>query len=600
MKCNLHLAWMYCFVFSLSTVLAQKNTTVSEVYKQYLQGNFSEAKKGLDILLNQQPNNVDFLWKRAMCSLESNPVESTPFLERCAALQPYYHPLLFWYLGKCYAAQQEYEKAIQAYERYKPNNPIKAEKAIEQVKMLQTYLKQPVDVRITLLDTHSINTLHDEYAPFLFKNQLAFTRSINGQEEIFYLYNDTLKKLVEKHFDQKFQRSMPHFVHNHLYFYYNADVSTNGDIYIQVLENHTWTKPEKLSDSINSKAWETAPTTDSAEKILVFASDRKGGYGGSDLYFSVKNAEGKWKTALNMGNIINTQGDESNPHLSPDGKKLYFISNGHATLGGFDIFVSYFENGNWTKPQNVGYPLNTPYNELNYYVIDSLHAYLSSDRPCLSFSKLNSNLYLVEYPVQKKVQRNFVDVFIAAKNERQQHVPFTLQVQDNLKIDTTYSPIQHFTLPKNTRLAVTVSAKGYLSQNLDIITTQQDTLWLYPTLEAIQNQKSYVIKNIYFKFNSSELEAESYPALDELVSMLKTNPTIRIQINGHTDNTGSANKNLILSEERAKSVAQYLISKGIETKRIITRGYGSQRPIADNTTEEGRYKNRRVEFEIIP
>lgn len=215
-------------------------------------------------------------------------------------------------------------------------------------------------------------------------------------------------------------------------------------------------------------------------------------------------------------------------------------------MGGFDIFVSYFENGNWTKPQNVGYPLNTPYNELNYYVIDSLHAYLSSDRPCLSFSKLNSNLYLVEYPVQKKVQRNFVDVFIAAKNERQQHVPFTLQVQDNLKIDTTYSPIQHFTLPKNTRLAVTVSAKGYLSQNLDIITTQQDTLWLYPTLEAIQNQKSYVIKNIYFKFNSSELEAESYPALDELVSMLKTNPTIRIQINGHTDNTGSANKNLIL------------------------------------------------------
>ncbi|MCS7029243.1 MAG: OmpA family protein [Bacteroidia bacterium] len=599
MKCRIYITlWAGLNLFFSSTSAGQ-GTTASEVYKQYVQGNFSQAKKGLDILLTQQPKNVDFLWKRAMCTLESNPTESIPFLEQCATIQPNYHPLLFWYLGKCYTAQQNYEKAIQAYEKYKPNNPIKAEKAIEQIQVLQAYLRNPLPVKITLLDTNLINTSQDEYAPFLFKDKFAFTRSIEGHEEILYLDQDTLHKLINNsNTTQKFQRSMPHFVQNTLYFYYNTDAATQGDIYLQTLENDTWTSAKKLSDSINSKFWETAPTTDSACHILIFASDRVGGYGGADLYFSVKDSMGKWKLAQNMGNILNTKGDETNPHLTKDGKTLYFISNGHQTLGGFDIFATHFKNGTWTKPQNIGYPINTPYNELNYYVIDSLRAYLSSDRPLQTHPRSNTNLYLVEYPIQKKQKRDYVDVFITAKNEQSQPIPFTLQIQDNLHLDT-FNTTKHFTLPKNTRWLGIISSKGYLSQNITVLTTQEDTLWLYPILQPIQSKKNYVVHNIYFKLNSSDLETESYPALDQLVSMLQTNPQIRIQISGHTDNTGDTDKNLILSQNRANSVAKYLISKGVDDKRIFTKGYGSQKPIADNSTEEGRYKNRRVEFEII-
>jgi len=585
----------FCVLFTCS-----QTSTVGQVYKWYLQGNFEQAKKGLDELLTQQPNNVEWLWKRAMCSLENNPAESIPYLEKCATLQPNYHPLLFWYLGQCYMNAQTYDKALQAFEKYKPNNPIKAEQAIKQIQVLQTYMQNPVQVTVKLLDTGKINTIHDEYAPFLFQNNLAFTRSVQEQEDIFYLQNDTLKSFtLNKLPNAKTQRSMPFYVNNTLYFYFCSDAATNGDIYTQSYENNVWGTPQKLSNAINTPHWETAPTTNQNETLIVFASDRPNGYGGTDLYFSTKDSTNNWKPAQNMGNIINTKADETNPYLAPDGKTLYFISDGHQTLGGFDIFVTHYENGTWTKPQNIGYPINTIYNELNYYVIDSLHTYLASDRSTNFYSKNNVNLYILEYPARKKSERNFTDVFIQAKNNQGAYIPFVIDAQENIKIDTFQTEIKHFTLPKNSRLYATLSAKGYLSQNITVLTTQQDTLFLYPVLEPLQTQKNYVLDNIYFKPNSSELEPESYAALDAIVSMLQANPQIRIQINGHTDNTGNANKNLALSEARANSVAQYLINKKIEKSRIIPKGFGSQKPVADNNTEEGRYKNRRVEFQII-
>jgi len=585
----------FCVLFTYS-----QNSTVNQVYKWYLQGNFEQAKKGLDELLTQQPNNVEWLWKRAMCSLENNPAESIPYLEKCATLQPNYHPLLFWYLGQCYINAQTYDKALHAFEKYKPNNPIKAEQAIKQIQVLQTYMQNPVQVTVKLLDTGKINTVHDEYAPFLFENKLAFTRSIKEQEDIFYLQNDTLKSFtLNKLSNAKTQRSMPFYVNNTLYFYFCSDAATNGDIYTQSYENNVWGTPQKLPNTINSTQWETAPTTNQNQTILVFASDRPNGYGGTDLYFSTKDSTNNWKPAQNMGNIINTKADETNPFLTPDGKTLYFISNGHQTLGGFDIFVSYYENGTWTKPQNLGYPINTMYNELNYYLIDSLHTYIASDRSTEFYSNNNVNLYFFEYPARKKTERNFTDVFVQAKNPQGAYIPFSVVFQENILTDTLSNEIKHFTLPKNSRLFATLSAKGFLSQNLTILTTQQDSLFLYPVLEPLQMQKNYVLNNIYFKPNSSELETESFTALDAIFSMLQANPQIRIQINGHTDNTGNANKNLALSEARANSVAQYLISKQIDKKRISVKGFGSQKPIADNSTEEGRYKNRRVEFQII-
>ena len=591
---------MLFFICFYITLMFSQNNTVNQVYKLYLQGNFEQAKKGLDELLAQQPNNPEWLWKRAMCSLENNPSESIPFFEKCASIRPDYHPLLFWYLGQCYTGTQNYEKAINAYEKYKPNNPLKAEQAIKQVQIIQTYIQNPVQVEIKLLDTAKINTIYDEYAPFFFENKLAFTRNVEQQEDIYYIDNDTLKKLFSNTTNNiKIQRSMPHYVQNTLYFYYCADANTNGDIYTQTYQNNSWNTPQKLPDGINSPYWETAPALNFTQTLLIFASDRPNGYGKSDLYFSVKDSTGKWTPAQNMGSTLNTKDDETNPYLTPDGKTLYFISNGHQTLGGFDIFVSHYEKGNWSKPQNLGYPINTIYNELNYYIIDSLHAYIASDRICNEFSKNNVNIYSVQYPVRKKAERNFADVFIQAKNPKGDVIPFSIDNQENVKKDTLPNYIQHLVLPKNSSLYITLSAKGHLSQNITILTTQQDTLFLYPVLEPLQTQKNYVLNNIYFKLNSSELEPESYPAIDAIFSMLQANPQTRIQINGHTDNTGNANKNLALSEARANSVAQYLINKKIDKNRIIIKGFGSQKPIADNSTDEGRYKNRRVEFQII-
>lgn len=590
-------AFILIIILLINYLSYSQNSTINQVYKLYLQGDFIQAKKGLDELLTQQPDNTEWLWKRAMCSLENNPTESIPYLEKCAKLQPNYHPLLFWYLGQCYTTAQDYNKAVQSFEKYKPNNPIRAEQAIKQIQTLQTYLQNPVQVNITLLDTATINTSNEEYAPFLFQNQLAFTRSIQEKEDILYLKKDTLTSLFNVLSTVKSQKSMPCYVKNNLYFYYCADALTNGDIYVQTYENNTWTTPKKLPETINSQHWETAPAINEAQTLLIFASDRPNGYGKSDLYFSIKDSNNTWKPAQNIGNILNTKENETNPHLTPDGKTLYFISDGHQNLGGFDIFVSHYENGNWSKPQNLGYPINTIFNELNYYQTDSLHAYIASDRP-IHTQKHNSNIYLLEYPKQKKIEKNFVDVFVQVKNS-QGSIPFSMTFEENVSVDTLKDHIKHFTMPKNARIYATISAQGYLSQNITILTTQKDTLFLSPTLEPLQTQKNYVLNNIYFKSNSSELEVESYPSLDAIYAMLQANPKVRIQIKGHTDNTGNANKNLILSEARANSVAQYLINKKIDKNRIFVKGFGSQKPIADNNTEEGRYKNRRVEFEII-
>jgi outer membrane protein OmpA-like peptidoglycan-associated protein len=565
-----------------------------------LQGNFEQAKKGLDELLIQQPNNTEWLWKRAMCSLENNPSESIPFFEKCATIQPNYHPLLFWYLGHCYTVTQNYDKAINAYEKYKPNNPLKAEQAIKQIQIVQTYMQNPIQAEVTLLDTAKINTVHDEYAPFFFENNFAFIRSIQQQEDIYYIEKDTLKNLFSNNTNNvKIQRSMSCCVGNTLYFYYCTDATTNGDIYTQTYQNNTWGTPKKLPDVINSPYWETAPAINNTQTLLIFASDRPNGLGGTDLYVSIKDSTGNWKPAQNMGAILNTKGNETNPYLSSDGKTLYFASNNHQSLGGYDIFVSYYENGNWTKPQNLGYPVNTIYNELTYFVEDSLHAYIASDRPCPFYPKDNINIYLIKYSPRKKAERNFAEVFIQAKNPQETPISFSVVFQENIQIDTLNNHIQHFTLPKNSRLYATLSAKGYLSQNLTILTTQQDTLFIYPILELLQTKKNYILNNIYFKLNSSELEPESYTAIDAIFTMLQANPQARIQINGHTDNTGNAAKNLTLSEARANSVAQYLISKKIDKNRIVVKGFGSQKPIADNNSEEGRFRNRRVEFEIV-
>lgn len=290
------------------------------------------------------------------------------------------------------------------------------------------------------------------------------------------------------------------------------------DLYYTTNTEGRWTERRNFGDPINSSYWESAPCLSGDMKSLYFSSNRPGGYGGMDIYVSRYLGNQQWSMPQNLGPSINTSGDEMFPFLHFDNATLYFTSNGWATIGGSDIFVSRIVGDQYSSPVNLGFPVNTIDNESGLVVNASGQlAYFSSDRYG-GFGQMD---------------------------------------------------IYQFKLPEEVRA--------------------------FP----IKNQEKIILTNIQFETAKWDLKQDSEPALMMLVQFLMKTPNVRIQINGHTDNVGSETDNMILSEQRAKSVVDYLTSKGIDSKRMLYKGFGSSQPIADNQTEEGRAKNRRTEMVIL-
>jgi outer membrane protein OmpA-like peptidoglycan-associated protein len=311
------------------------------------------------------------------------------------------------------------------------------------------------------------------------------------------------------------------------------------DIYRVKRTPKGWSAPINLGTNINTDFWESAPSISIDGNALYFCSNRPDGYGGIDIYVSYKNEDGYWEEAENLGPDINTEGDEQTPFIHGDNKTLFFASNGWPGYGGSDLFVSKKENGSWSKPINLGYPINTYDNEGSITVqSNGVDAYIASDR---ADSRGGLDIYKV----------------LLAKNTRA-----------NWKDTTPPKPV--------------------IAQVPVIV----------PEIKIIPN-KPQIFNNLLFALNSAELINKDAPELNAIVNYLKNNLIAKIIVEGHTDNTGTAANNLILSTQRAKTIQQYLVDKGIALNRITSIGYGDTKPIADNKTEQGRATNRRTSFTII-
>jgi outer membrane protein OmpA-like peptidoglycan-associated protein len=307
-----------------------------------------------------------------------------------------------------------------------------------------------------------------------------------------------------------------------------------------------------------------------------------------------------------MGPDINTAGDELAPFIHADNQTLYFTSNGLPGYGGSDIYVTRKVNGKWGKPENLGYPINTIENEGSLFVAsDGITAYYASDR---ADTRGELDLYKFVLPQQYQPTKTLYVKGYVTDALTKKYIPCTVELTDDstqqviTKLQTDETGFYFVTLPEEKNYTFTVNRKGYLfySDVFPLKGKPADSTYVKNIeLQPITVNSTVALKNIQFELKSFQLQPVSITELDKLVQLMNDNPTTAIQISGYTDNIGKDADNIILSANRAKAVADYLISKGIDAKRLTWKGYGAANPIADNATEEGRAKNRRTEFTVV-
>jgi len=386
----------------------------------------------------------------------------------------------------------------------------------------------------------------------------------------------------------------------------------NFDLYISYQTPQGWSEPINLGPQINTEFWESSPSLSSDKNTLYFSSDRPGGYGGKDLYVSHRLPNGKWSEALNMGSLVNTTGDELAPFIHADNNTLYFTSDGLPGYGGSDLFVMRRKNApdghrdEWNTPENLGYPINTIENDGSLFIASNgVDAFYSSDR---ADSRGGLDLYRFELRPDIRPARTLYVRGTVFNKKNNKGIPATVELIDNStgqlssKVQTDERGDYLITLPVGKDYVFNVNRKGYLFYSDNFLLSQRAPDSTYEKdipLQPIEVNASIVLKNIFFETNRFQLNPKSQAELDKIIQLLTDNPTLKIEISGYTDNVGKPSDNLSLSNNRAKSVVTYLIEKGIVSQRLVAKGYGETKPVAGNTTEEGRAKNRRTELKVI-
>lgn len=464
----------------------------------------------------------------------------------------------------------------------------------------------------------NINTSSLEYLPNLSVdgNELIFTRRASGHDEDFYISKKTNgewapAQLAEGNINTPQNEAALTLSADGQWMVYSAngrkDSYGNYDLYMAQKTTEGWVDTYHFGLGINTDQWESQPSLSPDKKDLYFASKRAGGFGGIDIYVSHLQTNGYYSQPENLGPNINTAGDDQCPFIHADNQTLYFTSNGLQGYGDDDLFVvRKLPNGEWGKPENLGYPINTIEKEGTMCIAaDGKTAYFASDR---TDSKGGLDIYT--FNLRKDIQP-IKTLWVKGKiTDAKTNKPIQSTVEltnlTNKKLITNILTDENgnyfMTLPVGKDYAFIVNSKGYLfySDNFLMAGHSPDSTYQKDiALQPVQNNSSIVLKNIFFDINKSEIKPESQLELDKVVQLLIENPSLKIEISGFTDNVGKPADNLLLSSSRAKAVVNYLISKKIAATRLVAKGYGEAKPIADNKTEEGKAANRRTEMKII-
>lgn len=374
------------------------------------------------------------------------------------------------------------------------------------------------------------------------------------------------------------------------------------DLYFSSRSDTGWTEPA-LMPIINSPGWDSQPTLSPDGRVVIFSSDRPGGYGGRDLWLSVRGENG-WMKPMNLGPEINSPGNEENPFLHSDQNTLYFTSDYWPGFGGRDLFISHRISGNeWSVSRNLGYPINSELHEEGIFISSSgVQGYFASAR--------GGNFDLYSFEVDPEIQPNpsFLYQILVLDEKTHQQIPgAAVDVYDwtaNRLIRTVSTDEEGyaaFLMAGGKQYGITVSKMDYSIHSFqrkmedEVVQDLMDTI----LLQSVEETQTLILENVHFATGKAELLEGSEAELNQVAAYLNENPEFQIHLTGHTDSVGGEEDNLILSEARARAVKNYLIVRGIEPGRISAEGKGEEQPIATNDTPEGRQKNRRTELTII-
>ncbi|WP_073228885.1 OmpA family protein [Pedobacter caeni] len=531
---------------------------------------------------------------------------------------------LHYGLAECQINTGDYQSALKNInvfiEKYTGNDKAflaKAEKYRKDCEFSIQALKTPQKYEPVNLGA-KINSKHRDYFPAITADNetLIFSRNIDGNEDFF------ISKKVDKEWTDpvslssnintsQFNEGAQSISPDGQYLFFTGCNRPNGlgrcDIYVSHKEGNNWGQPFNLGAPVNSMYWESQPAISPDGSTLYFVSNRPGGIGGYDIWKTLLNEEGEWSVPVNLGPEINTPYDENTPFLHADGKTLYFSSDGWPGMGSKDIFMSRMDStSHWSKPLNMGYPINSFSEETGLIVSpNGTEAFFSSN---LKDGHGDMDIYQFKLPEDKKPMAITYVKGIVRDKETRKFLEARVQVVNLGNKKTAYNDYTSkdngeflAVMPFGADYAFNVSADGYLfySENYELKSVNGNKPFLLEIdLERLKVGTNMVLKNIFFDTNEYTLLPASVTELATLKELLKNNPNIHIEVQGHTDNVGNDLQNEKLSVNRAKAVYDHLIESKIDAARLTYKGYGETKPIAGNETEEKRKKNRRTSFII--
>jgi outer membrane protein OmpA-like peptidoglycan-associated protein/tetratricopeptide (TPR) repeat protein len=667
MKIRIHQLLVVLFVFVKIAAFAQDEAPCQEIdnkkaKKLYEQGTDKKNKKEerlvfLKQAIDLEPDYVDANFAFAEERLRTLSYENAkyksvePYLKKVIEICPNYHSDPYYYMGFiCYEDENwdESVKYLKKFLDFKSDDEKKFHKDYEaflsQAKQMVRYAKVygeilnhpvPFDPK----PVSGICTEKDEYLPIISSDDemMLFTRKqpyvnkdiIYETDKEMELFSYATRSKTTGLFDKGKRMPYPFnkngseggatmsIDNKHLFYTACNDEggsTVNCDIYYSDNINGEWTDAKKVPGINDPIYWDSQPSIASDGKTLYFASDRKGGRGGVDLYVTIKDEQGVWSAPENLGPTINTSYDEKSAFIHSDFQTLYFSSDGQPGIGGFDIFYSRKVDGKWAEPKNIGIPINTKGDDLGFFVSTDGHlGYFASNEPSRSNGKSVGKYDIFSFDLYKEARPDEVSFFKGkvVDNGNGEPYGFKVEVKDAVTNKVTQAMVDsvtgNYAVVVNTKvkndLIITVKKENYAFSSQLI---SKDSLLnskpvkLNMTVDTIKVGKTYTLNNIYYKTNSSDLDPRSAIVISEFAEFLKANPKIKIEVHGHTDNVGDEKSNIALSTDRAFSVRDLLIAKGIEEKRLVNfKGFGSAQPVADNATEAGRAKNRRTEFVIV-
>jgi outer membrane protein OmpA-like peptidoglycan-associated protein len=658
-----HFLFTTLLVLHTVLLLAQSTAgLVAEADKLYGKKQYQKAVGLYLEALNANPDDASLNLKAGLSYLYSETKsKAAKYISKAYRLNPKINDEIDYHLGIAFQNTNEFMKAIEHFEQFKK---IKkkladlADKKIAECRIADSLSHYELNVIIENT-TGKVNTPFHDYAPIISGdgNTLIFTsnRSENEKEikegtnyEDIYISRKTgndweQAKKISSNINNVYNDAAASLSPDGktLFLYYEEGA---GDIYVSRLEGNEWTKPTPLNKNINTgQFWETSASMSADGKKLYFASNRPGGAGELDLYVSELDGKGGWGKAVNLGPVINTPENEDSPFIHPDNVTLYFSSDGHPSLGNSDIFISEFRNNKWQKPENLGWPINTwEYDGFFTISADKKKGYYSTlkeggmgDSDIYSITFLDPKfkpkpkpVVVAVAPEEKKPKpksTDFIDPLIQQSRinkvvsvlkgkviDENTAEPLsavislvnneTKQVLSKITVDSLTGDFE-LVIPHGGNYGVMTEKSGYLFNsinfNLPKFAEYQEIDTHIIMVKAEVGSKA-ILKNIFFDVGKSDLKTESLSEIGKIEELLTTNADLKVQINGHTDNTGNAASNKSLSLKRATAVVDFLVSHGVEASRLSAKGYGSERPIVSNDDEEsGRELNRRTEIEIV-